>query len=292
MNLLIFTPTWVLPDRSLAIHPDCQASIRAQQIDGHADWIVGTDNPYPAGDLRNVLHQYQVGRDQFLASDADALLIVEHDNVLPDPNAAHRLYHTKADVVYGCYMLRHGSNVLNIWRYEGNRNLGQSWSLYPEQLRTLRDLAPTVRVSGVGFGCILIRRRIVENYPFRAGDPKTEAPDIPFAQDVLRAGITSLARMDVLCDHYHEGVKLTPFAGANQPMVKVRAQQTVNVLVDGQVLKMVQGGVYDVPKGDAGELMRAGYAWIESPELPQPESATIEPPPGAVLPMGRKRRAS
>lgn len=278
------------------MHDDCEAAIQVQQFDGERLWLIGLDNPYPVGDMRNVVHQYQQCRERFLASDADALLLVEHDNILPDARAAQRLYDTPADLVYGCYMLRHGSNVLNIWRYEGDRNLGQSWTLYPDEFRRIQAEQTLVRVSGVGFGCLLIRRHIVENYPFRPGEPTSYAPDIPFAQDVLRAGIVSVARLDVAVDHYHNGVRLAPFVGIGAPMIEVSAMEDVNVLVDGQVLHMRRGNIYTVPQAEAAELMRAGYVQILSVQAPVlvgtvPESAMIEPTASTMLPPSRKRRA-
>lgn len=270
------------------MHDDCEAAIQAQNFKGQQRWIVGEDNPYPIGDLRNVVHQFQAGRAQFLSTNADALLLVEHDNILPDADAAQRLYDTPADIVYGCYMLRHGSNVLNVWRYEGDRNLGQSWTLYPDEFRSVRAQADVVRVSGVGFGCVLIRRQIVENYPFRPGEPTAYAPDIPFAMDVLRAGIVSVARLDVAVDHYHDGMRLAPFVGIGAPMTHVQAQYDVNVLVDGQVLKMQRNGIYTVSQAEASELMRAGYVRILSEQAL--EVASMAPSEQAVLPQGKRKK--
>ena len=267
------------------MHDDCEAAIQVQNFRGQQWWLVGLENPYPVGDLRNVLYQYEQARARFLATNADALLLVEHDNILPDGDAAQRLYDTHADVVYGCYMLRHGSHVVNLWRYEGDRNLGQSWSLYPDEFRKLRERTTCVRVSGVGFGCVLMRRNVVERFPFRAGEPTAYAPDIPFAQDVLRAGIVSLARLDVPVAHYHDGVRLAPFT-EHADMSKVQAQQTVNVLVEGEVLRMVAGHVYDLPAAVIPDLVRANYVQILAPEV-----ASIAPSEQAVMPQGKRKRA-
>jgi hypothetical protein len=185
--------------------------------------------------------------------------------------------------------------VLNAWRYEGARNLGQSLTLYPEQLRAARSSGRPVRVSGCGFGCILIRRPIVERFPFHGGDDHQHAPDIPFAIDVLRAGIVSLARFDVACDHYDQGVRLGASGEAMTDMATVTALQNVNVLAGGQVLRIEAGRQYEVSNADAGELERAGFVRIDqvTPVGVVQETATAEPDAErAVMPKASRRKAA
>lgn len=296
-SLMVFTPTWIKADGTQAMRPECRAAIEAQQFDGGLQWVVGLDNPYPLGAHRNVLHQYQQARHLFLASGADALLFVEHDNVLPDATTAQRLYDTAlpdgrpADVVYGVYLLRHGMKVLNAWRYEGDRNLGQSLTLFPEELRRAREGGRPVRVSGAGFGCILIRRPIVERFPFHDGGDQQLSPDVPFAIDVLHAGVVSLARFDVACDHWDGDVRWPAEGEGITDMVKVTALQTVNVLVDGRVMHLERGEPYDLPRSTVGDMERAGFVRIEDEAAAIVEVATAEPlAERAVLPRGKGRK--
>src|SRR5512139_1695515 len=156
-RILIYTPTWIDPATGDdAIKPECEAAIKAQQLrnDCEFDWHVTTDNPFPIGDHRNVLHQYRQAREYFLHGKWNALLTIEHDNVLPDPDAVQRLSDTPGDVVYAPYMLRHGKPALNTWQYIGDRNLGMSLSHYPRELRNARR-SIVWRVSGAGMGCTL-----------------------------------------------------------------------------------------------------------------------------------------
>ena len=122
-NLLVFTPTWETGAGQYAIHPECEAAIKAQRMGwpGQLDWCIGNENPYPIGDHRNVLAQYAKARALLLADDYyDALLTVEHDNVLPDAVVARRMWETPADVVYAPYQLRHGAGCLSTWQYIGD----------------------------------------------------------------------------------------------------------------------------------------------------------------------------
>lgn len=253
---MIFTPTWTKPDGSDAIHPRCKASIEAQQINGDIRWVIGRDNPFPAGDLRNVAHQYAQARALFLASDADALLTVEHDMVLP-AGAVQKLIDTPADVVYGLYMLRHDTFVVNAFKYDGDVNLGMSLSRYPAELAAARR-AGMARVSGVGHGCTLFRRNVLERIPFRLGDAMNVAPDIPFAEDALRAGFVSVARFDVEVIHMDGEQELHPFQATERAMYIAR--ETVNAIDgEGKFAQLVEGAVVKLTVAQARPLVAAGY---------------------------------
>lgn len=166
-------------------------------------WIFQWDNPYGEGRL-NILHQYQIGRERFLAGDADAeaLLIVESD-IIPPPEALEKLAALNCDVAYGVYRFR-VSNVVNVFeRYAGQpRNEGESLSLYPHKLRQAVRAGQTL-CSGGGLGCVLIRRRVLEKIPFRL-EGQTGHCDGWFNRDVLRAGFTQMADMSVICGHKTE----------------------------------------------------------------------------------------
>ena len=78
------------------------------------------------------------------------------------------LWDADKPVAYGVYMLRHGSLVLNAWEYAGPNALGESYSL---QTRRYPRIVPEgiVRVSGIGFGCTLIRREVMERLQIHGG---------------------------------------------------------------------------------------------------------------------------
>ncbi len=281
-GLLVFTPTY-----GDALRPETVASVNAQQFDGSLTHEISYHNPYPIGDMRNVTAQYQRARDLLLAGDYDALLTVEHDMVLP-PDAAQRLWDTDAPVVYGVYMLRHGSNVLNLWRYTGGRNLGMSLSLYPDELRRARR-AKTWRVSGVGFGCTLIRREVLERIPFRQ-DPSGNAPDIPFALDCLQRGVVAVGRFDVACGHIEGGKVLKPYVNGGI-VARAYALQDVTVNVEGESRRLVKDRYYTLPLPVAGELARAGYVRLTNmPDPASRETATAEPEREQAVATVTKRR--
>lgn len=298
MRLLVFTPTWRDAQGNLAMRPECAAAVGRQQLaeGDRLEWRVSTENPYPIPDFRNVLHQYQRARAMCLSEGYDALLTVEHDNALSDAGIVRRMVETlqatslPCDVVYAPYALRHGAKVLNVWQYNGERNLGESLTLHPEELeRACR--AATWRVSGVGFGCTLIPRRVLEQFEFRPNH--NVCPDTPFAEDCLRAGLTALAQMDAPIWHYAEGEWLHPYKEAR---MKYKANQSLNVLVEGHVVMLVAGEIVEMSEAAAFDLIRGGYVSgpigegaIEQAVLELPEVADA---PAQAAPVKRRPRSS
>lgn len=278
MRVLAFTPTW-----DAAMAPEMRTSMEQQRYDGQLDWVVSTHNPFPAPDHRNVLAQYRRGRERCLADGYDALLTVEHDMVLPD-NAVQELADTPGDVVYGVYLFRWGAFVLNAFEYVGQRNIGESLSLHPRKAQAAMR-AGTVRVSGCGWGCTLLRRRALERIEFPETYPENPAYDIRFAQLAVRAGLEMYANFRVLCGHKYRDMVMWPdlddphvvysghmmrVGGAALPMcrdsrlrdVDVVVTKTVNALTGGKSVRLTAGQSCVLPYGDAYELARAGYLEI------------------------------
>ncbi len=269
-RVLIFTPTY-----GGLLRPEMLESVAAQRFDGELPHVISEENPYPGRDMRNVLHQFNIGREMALAGGYDALLTVEHDMRLP-ADAAALLWAVDAPVVYGVYMLRHGTNVLNAWRWEGWVNLGMSLSKHPQDLAQARA-AQVVRVSGVGFGCTLIRREVLEAIPFRGTEGS--GPDLAFAVDCLRSNWVAMAHFGVACEHYHEGLWLT-MEDDEAVTVEFLPSQSLTANVYGESVPLVAGVGVGLPGLVAIELQRAGFGKIVRRE---------ERTETAVLPAGETR---
>jgi hypothetical protein len=277
MRILAFTPTW-----DDAMRPETRLSMQDQELDGlDLEWCVSKDNPYKVPDHRNVLHQYTMARKRVLDEGFDALWTVEHDMIVP-PHAVTQLVATPGDVVYGIYLLRWGTYVLNAFEYINQKNIGESLSLFPEKAQAARKKG-VVKVSGAGWGCTLVRRKVLEALEFPKEWPENPAYDITFAQRALRARFTMLANFNVLCGHMKGDVVLYPFLNdevvehdrpafvvGGQLMIayrklggstlRVRALQTLNTQGDnGETLRLARSKIYDLPISLATELARAGY---------------------------------
>lgn len=253
MTILIFTPTYA--DGPLAATMESVSQQTFTDYDHEVSWL---DNPLPGRKMQNVVAQYQKAWQMALAGNYDALLTVEHDMVLP-ANAVQKLYETDAPVVYGVYMLRHGLPTLSAWQYVNNTNLGMSLSLYPNEVRKGRQQG-WLEVCGVGWGCTLIRREVLEKVTVRSTGA-SDAGDMAFATDCVRGGIRQIARFDVPCEHIMpDGTVLHPYRGGI--VARVLALQTLNARVGRESLPMKKGRYYTIPPEDAHELARAGYVKI------------------------------
>lgn len=207
MKLLIFTPTWKTPG-GLAMRPECAKSIGLQRLDGTFEHRVGLLNPHPIGDHRNVLAQYQAMQATLLAGDWDAVLTVEHDHMLPDSDAVQRMIETPGDLVYAPYLLR-TSRTLSLWQWRA-QGIGASLSGHANELAAARQ-ERVWRVAGVGFGCTLIKREVLQMIPLRETGPRDPCPDLALASEAQRMGFISLARLDVPVPHWDGTQWLSPF---------------------------------------------------------------------------------
>ncbi len=292
MRVLAYTPTYRLPNGELAMRPETRASVAGQVFDGEVVWEVGLENPWPYPTHKNVLAQYQRARRMALEGGFDALWTLEHDMAC-GPDALQRLTMTPAQVVYGVYLLRHGSWVLNAWEYIGDQGLGESLTLYPEKVKKARERG-SVRVCGCGWGCTLIHRPVLERIEFTDGGGENPAGDLAFAWACLRAGIPAVARFDVACDHFDEGLRLRPFEGAVSDMVKVKALQDVVIFDGTATVQLRKGREYELRRGAVGEWVRAGYVTVveEAGQAGEMETAAVEgAEEKAVVGRGKKRLA-
>lgn len=255
-KLMIFTPTYADLMEGRFVE-----SVEAQEFNGDVRWEISDRTWYPGRDMRNVCKQYEFGRQLFLDSDCDAVLFAEHDMILP-PGCIQTLYDTPAPVVYSAYMLRHGTEVISLFRKEGRRNIGQSLSLYPAELKRFREQG-WGEVSGVGFGCTLIRRPVFEQVEITISE---NAPDIPFSRSCLTAGILQIGRMDVACKHINsEGYALTiDMDGGRYAKVVASADVTVNL--NGESVRLQYGDELSIELKHARELQRAGCVRITGME--------------------------
>lgn len=189
----VFTPVFRL-------EPETVTAVLALRWSGPISWVFQQDNPTADGRL-NILHQYQLARQRFLAGEDEAMLVVESD-IIPPPEALQKLAALRADVAYGVYRFR-TTNVINVFeRYPGTpRNEGESLSVHPHLLKAAVK-AGAVLCSGGGLGCALIKRRVLQAIDFRLEE--TAHADTYFNRDVMHMGFKQMADMSVVCGHKTE----------------------------------------------------------------------------------------
>jgi SAM-dependent methyltransferase len=160
-----------------------------------------------------VAQQYNHARRLVLDGGYDAMLIVESDIIIPD-DAIEKLWSVDADVVTGLYVFRRQP-------YEWNA-YSALHGMAAAPLSHARDGANiywgrTFQVQGMGLGCLLIRRIVLEHIEFRhtgvlhGRNGKNSHCDWYFWQDLQLAktgfGSEFVAACDssVVCGHIHGG---------------------------------------------------------------------------------------
>jgi len=274
-RVLIFCPTYHV-DGKIAVDDRTVASIEAQRksFEGEIDVKYSTINPYPVPGktgiarkemLENVLIQYRAGRSMALEGGYDALFTVEHDMVIPD-NALQMLWAENKPVIYGVYMMRHGPPRVSAWRAIKGPGVGMALDIFPDELRKARREV-VAKTSGVGLGCTLIRREILEKFEFhRSNSGGHPSPDVPFATDVNTAGIQQYSHFGVICGHIlPTGEILWPEWATDKEGVhasvksKYVAIQSFNGQVGNNVMHFNAGDEYELSELDACEYVRAGF---------------------------------
>lgn len=194
-KVLVFCPTYRLEHET-------HLAIFDIAFDCPRDYLFTHDNPRdtkePGGARLNVQNAYARGREMFLAGEYTHLLIVESD-IIPPPDAWMKLRALGKPVASALYCFRpkhSGWDGLNATPLRGG-DVNDSYSFHPEQLAKVKD--GTARVSGVGLGCCLIERSVMEAIPFR-GSAKQHC-DWPFWQDVLANSLEGWCDFTVRCGH-------------------------------------------------------------------------------------------
>lgn len=170
-----------------------------------ADTVFLRAAPVEGQDPRDAIAaQYNEARRLTIEGGYDALLTVECD-MLPPPNAIRRLRNCNADVAYGLYTLRRPPWEWNAYSViEGMA----AWPLSRVEERARQEWGEVVDVDGIGFGCTLIQRRVLEALHFRAdgllhADGGRSYCDWYFGQDVSMTGFSQRCDTAVVCGHIH-----------------------------------------------------------------------------------------
>jgi hypothetical protein len=152
-----------------------------------------------------ITDKYNAGRAVMLSQGYDAMLTVESDMRVP-PDALAQLAAAGAPVAYGTYAFRRGGGLLNAFSVmDPDRMAGYPLSYVPDRLQAA--WGGVVEVDGVGLGCTLIRRDVLEATPFRIDRSRPHMDgtfshcDWYFALDCLDREIRQVAHLGVLCGH-------------------------------------------------------------------------------------------
>lgn len=175
------------------------------------DWPEPLDFLYLSGDVdpdadgyAKITDKYERARRQALFGQYDALFCVEADMIIP-PDALRKLASMPVDVAYGLYCFRHHP-ALGMWNAYAvvTERSGASLSHFPDEARA--TWGHTALISGVGLGCTLIQRRVLEAITFRHAYASDVRPipvhcDWCLSEDCQALGFTQAMDLTVVCGH-------------------------------------------------------------------------------------------
>ena len=183
MKILISIATHPL----YGIRPQAQASFNALDMTGHhVDIVKIIDDGI---DSRLLPFDQLVQKHHKMASIAidgkyDAVLSLEFDNVIP-PDTLHRLVAIDADVSHGLYCNR---RYPYLWLANIETTTARGITYARNSATVSRAWGNVVQTQGVGLGCTLIHRHVIESIPFRREPNHPCADDWFFALDCIKAG--------------------------------------------------------------------------------------------------------
>lgn len=227
-------------------------SIFRLEWDAPLDWyFVANHNPYE-NPYENVTLNYNRARAAVLDDGYDALFCIESDMIVP-PNALTDLVHVNADVAYGLYVWRHGRRKWSAYSQVGPKS-GVSLSDEPERGRAA--WGKVVNVAGVGLGCTLIRRDVLEILEFRLYPEDYQFPDSPnlrprqafccdwlFALDCQELGFVQKAHLGVVCGHqaYKPWPQILWPDPAAEKLYTIESLSPLPLAAEGEKVKMHVG---------------------------------------------------
>jgi hypothetical protein len=144
----------------------------------------------------NILEKYQRAKKMALAGGYDALFTVEADMILPSDTLL-RLAQVDADVAYGLYASRHRRHQ---WLAATQMSEGRGVWLSDDVQTAQAAWGKVIETQGVGMGCTLIRRHVLETVPFRRAKGSF-ANDWYFSLDLKAKGFVQKHDLGVICGH-------------------------------------------------------------------------------------------
>lgn len=188
LSILLVCPLAIGETR---LHDLTWQSIQDLLWDQPVDILLMRDDAPDSPHMSNLTAKLNHARSLFLQGNYDAMFVVESDMVVP-PHALLRLTRVKADVAYGVYCTRRADYRWLAYAALGDRN--------GEGPVVKAEWGKVVETRGVGFGCTLIQRRVLEAFEFREGQ-NGEGADWNLAKDLEANGYRQAHDFGVLCGH-------------------------------------------------------------------------------------------
>jgi len=169
----------------------------AMDWDGQIDYfqmIGGDHDPLP---YDNVTRKYNDARRAMLCGDYDALMTIESDTIVPK-DALRRLIAVDADVAYGLYAFRHG---FPMWSAFTLLRKDKGFPINTDPKKAKEAWGKVIDVEGVGNGCTLIQRHVMEELEFKWSPGEFGCCDWHLSLDCQERGFTQKCDLGLICGH-------------------------------------------------------------------------------------------
>lgn len=199
MKLMVFIPA--MPSYP-HLHPAAIRSVDRLQWPEPFQLVVSRFD-HPASQvgserIRDYSEKYIWAQKLFLSGDWDAMLTVEYDMLLPADTLA-KLASVDADIVYGLYCNRPSGR--HTWMLRVGEDISPAKAHYPpEYMRSV--WGKVVPSDGLGMGCTLIHRRVLEAVTMRYSEQLGN--DYFLAKDARAAGFVQKTDCRVQVGHILE----------------------------------------------------------------------------------------
>lgn len=200
MNILIYIPLAPLRPR---IYARTITSVFTLKYDHYIDLVFGKEDNIPTSinnksdKYQNICDKHNHARSLVLNNNYDAVLFVENDMIIPE-DTLDKLINADADVAYGLYISRHGwrrwlafDSISDIAGVSFSQNINKAKERWGQVVNT----------QGVGMGCTLIKRNVLEKIEFRTHPDNMVADDWMFALDCKQLEFTQKHDLSVICGH-------------------------------------------------------------------------------------------
>lgn len=160
------------------------------------DYVFGREDNPGEEPYDNICKKHNHARRMALEGGYDALWMVESDMIVP-PITLERLTRIDADVAYGLYVSRHGH-----YRWLAFTHIQDQMgiSISDDAINAREAWGQVIETQGVGMGCTLIWRHVLEKIEFRH-PPSAIADDWYYALDCKAHGFTQKHDLGVVCGH-------------------------------------------------------------------------------------------
>ncbi len=191
MKVLLYCPLY---PKSPRIYARSLQSIFTQDYPEPIEMVFGKHDGAKIG-INDLVEKHNRARQWALEDGYDALFLVEADIILPY-DALSRLVAVDSDVAYGLYCGRHGNHQWLAFS-ELRKNTGKSYDL--NRRWCAANWGQVIETKGVGMGCTLIHRRVLEQIEFRVNG--SMADDWYFSLDCQEKGFSQKHDLGVICGH-------------------------------------------------------------------------------------------